>query len=112
MMLGKSMSRITSTLCGLLKKNLTNRAPFIRVMIKREETSSESEKEANNMLEKYADHLWFAYLNLCIICVRTRKEPLAKLGCACLRYYIAIDTASLELRVACVFNLGRWSTSK
>ncbi|XP_076801015.1 brefeldin A-inhibited guanine nucleotide-exchange protein 3-like isoform X1 [Clavelina lepadiformis] len=49
------------------------------------------EKKPSNysLIKEQLELIWTVYLNICISCVQTHKEPLAKLGCSCLRHVIA-----------------------
>nr|CAB3258710.1 brefeldin A-inhibited guanine nucleotide-exchange protein 3-like [Phallusia mammillata] len=66
-------------------------AEIIRRHVIRETTrrSNDEKSEDDKVVQISVRNLWVAYLNLCLETIRTRKEHLAKLGCACLRHILA-----------------------
>uniref|UniRef100_H2YT12 Uncharacterized protein n=1 Tax=Ciona savignyi TaxID=51511 RepID=H2YT12_CIOSA len=53
----------------------------------------------NNVIDELAENTWTAYLNLCYACIRTKKEPIAKLGCSCLRHMISCNSSHMTSRM-------------
>nr|XP_018671977.1 brefeldin A-inhibited guanine nucleotide-exchange protein 3-like isoform X2 [Ciona intestinalis] len=73
-------------------------ANYISMFLKSPD-NQEMEDKNSSPINKVMENTWIAYLNLCYACIKTKKEPLAKLGCSCLRHMISSNSSHMTSRM-------------